>query len=301
MRRAGAPGGRRRPRPAAISGRRRTTTSSWPATTAAGNTQVQGRVAVGGNARVATNGGGYGVGTALAKDAARVDLVVGGSLTVGSNGAQASNGSVTYGTTLSGTIATPNGTLSQKPAPFSFADAFTDLRALSGQLAGQTANGTWSITPWAALTFTGTSTARNVFTISAADAAGRAGDRVRRAVRARPSSSTSPARAYSSATKPTTRISGVPATRLLWNFQLATRVQIGPSIEWQGTVLAPSAAVSFTNGQLHGQVIAASYSGDGTVLHDSPFGGCLPPPPTRDLILDAAVSQPASPTPPTCA
>ncbi|WCB92433.1 hypothetical protein DSM104299_01128 [Baekduia alba] len=257
-----------------------------------GNTQIQGRVAVGGDARVAINGG-YGVGTALPKNAARVDLVVGGSLTVGSSGAQASNGSVTYGTTLSGTIATPNGTLSHQPPPFSFADSFTDLRALSGQLSGLAANGTWSITPWAALTFTGTSTSRNVFKISAA--ALQAAQEIAFAV---PAGSTVvvnvTGQTYSSATKPTTRISGAPAARLLWNYQLATRVQIGPSIEWQGTVLAPSAAVSFTNGQLHGQVIAASYSGDGTVLHDSPFGGCLPPPPTRDLVLTPLCRNPQS-------
>ena len=55
---------------------------------AVGNTQVQGRVAVGGNARIAT-GGGYGVGTQLAPDPSRVDLLVGGTLTVGGAGAQA--------------------------------------------------------------------------------------------------------------------------------------------------------------------------------------------------------------------
>jgi hypothetical protein len=41
---------------------------------AVGNTQVQGRVAVGGNARIATSGG-YAVGTQLAPAPSRVDLL----------------------------------------------------------------------------------------------------------------------------------------------------------------------------------------------------------------------------------
>jgi choice-of-anchor A domain-containing protein len=259
---------------------------------AVGNTQVQGRVAVGGNARIATSGG-YAVGTQLAPAPSRVDLLAGGTLTVGGAGAQAPNGSVTYGRPpLNGSITTPNGTTTQRDPPFSFDTSFSDLAETSQLLTGLTANGTWSITPWYALTFTSTNATRAVFTITAGQL-----QQAQQVIFSVPATATVivnvTGQAFSSATRPMTSMSGVDASRLLWNFQLATRVQIGPSIQWLGSILAPQAAVTFTNGQLLGQVVAASYSGDGTVIH-TPFGGCLPPLPTHDLLATALCRNPLS-------
>lgn len=257
-----------------------------------GNAQVQGRVAVGGDARIAT-GGGYAVGTQLAPSPGRVDLLVGGTLTVGGAGAQAPNGSVTYGRApLNGSIATPNGTTTRKDPPFAFADVFGDLAATSSQLSALAADGTHAITPWAALTFTSSSATRAVFTITASEL-----QQAQQITFAVPASATVvvnvTGQAFSSATKPMTSMSGADPSRLVWNFQLATRVQIGPSIQWLGSILAPQAAVSFSNGRLLGQVIGASYSGDGTVIH-TPFGGCLPPAPTHDLLVAALCRDPLS-------
>src|SRR5690348_5342742 len=55
------------------------------------NSEADGRVVVGGDARLAN----FGVATKLPVDRSRVDLAVGGDLTVGNSGIN--NGSVTYG------------------------------------------------------------------------------------------------------------------------------------------------------------------------------------------------------------
>jgi choice-of-anchor A domain-containing protein len=263
------------------------------------NTQVQGRVAAGGDVAVSS----YGVGTALGRDPARVDLIAGGALTA--SNAQAANGSVTYATTLSGTIATPNGTLTSAPPPFSFATAFAALELLSAQLADLPANGTIAGPTYGALQLTGTSATRNVFAISAA--------RLQTAQQIQirvPFGSTTvvdvSGTTYTTAALPTTSIAfwdgsayrqfsdtaptpQLDALRraLVWNFPLANRIQIGPNLAWQGTVLAPDPALAFPGStQLNGQIVAASIEGNGTVIR-RPFAGCLPPPPTHDLELTA--------------
>lgn len=243
------------------------------------NTQVQGRVAAGGDVAVSS----YGVGTALGRDPARPDLIAGGALTAAN--AQAANGSVTYGTTLQGTIATPNGTLARADPPFAFATAFSALEQLSAQLADLPANGTIAGPTYGTLQLTGTSATRNVFTISAA----RLETAQQIQFQVPPGSTTVvtvTGTTFSTATLPTTSVS-FPGRALLWNFPLATRIQIGPNLAWQGTVLAPYPAMGFPGStQLVGQIVAASIAGNGTVIH-RPFDGCLPPAPTRDLALTA--------------
>jgi len=54
--------------------------------------------------------------------------------------------------------------------------------------------------------------------------------------------------------------------RLLWVFSDATDVQIGPSLAWEGTIIAPNADVVLQAGmQLRGSVIANSIEGNGTL------------------------------------
>ena len=43
---------------------------------------------------------------------------------------------------------------------------------------------------------------------------------------------------------------------MLWNFPLATSVQQSSGLNWQGTLLAPNAVVSVSNGNLYGQIFA---------------------------------------------
>ncbi len=257
----------------------------------ASNTSVEGRVAAGGDATIDS----YSVGSRLAPSAARTDLIAGGSLTVGGGGAQAPNGSVTYGTTLSGSISTPNGTLQHAPAPFDVDAQFASLSATSTDiyaLGGAPGGG-----PSYAFDFTGTSTTTNVFKVDATVL------QTAQVVRFKvPFGSSTIVNVtgdrYSSATLPTTSIEfwdgsnyvrvddssspDVLALRnaLLWNFPTASSVQIGPNMAWQGTVLAPRAALTFPGStQLNGTIIAASLENSSGAARNAPYSGCLPPPP----------------------
>ena len=97
---------------------------SGPYTATNGGTQIQGRAAAGGDVTIQ----GVNVGTALTPDAARLDLIVGGDLSVLQGGAGVHNGSVSYGGTL--TTAGAIGTLGIRHAapPFDFDDQFATLR-----------------------------------------------------------------------------------------------------------------------------------------------------------------------------
>ena len=58
-------------------------------------------------------------------------------------------------------------------------------------------------------------------------------------------------------------LSGIGADRLVWNFLDAKTLNVN-SVGLSGTLLAPRAAVTFNNGSLAGQLIAASVAGNGT-------------------------------------
>src|SRR4051794_21634609 len=102
------------------------------------NSDVEGRVAVGGNAKVAA----YAVGDHVANSGGtRDDLIVGGNL-------DASNGQVFFGNVVyggAGTIADnfghPNGTVRQQAGVIDFAAAETSLDALSDGYAAMPATG----------------------------------------------------------------------------------------------------------------------------------------------------------------
>jgi Domain of unknown function DUF11 len=66
---------------------------------------------------------------------------------------------------------------------------------------------------------------------------------------------------------------------LLWNFPEATDIQIGPNLAWQGSVLAPGAAIVFPGStQLNGTVVAGSLVGRGESHLHPPDEICLPDP-----------------------
>jgi hypothetical protein len=81
-----------------------------------------------------------------------------------------------------------------------------------------------------------------------------------------------------------------------WNLPLAAALTISGSVDWQGLVLAPNAAVrEETNGQFHGQLIADSIPAFNRDSTRAAFTGCLPPatppeppaPPDETLTLTA--------------
>ena len=64
-------------------------------------------------------------------------------------------------------------------------------------------------------------------------------------------------------------------------------------LDWQGTLLAPHAAVSVGNGNLYGQILADRVTIGGYGLLHRPFAGCLPPAPAKDLGLASLCTDPA--------
>ena len=73
-----------------------------------------------------------------------------------------------------------------------------------------------------------------------------------------------------------TTITGTTRQRVLYNFSEARTLSIS-SVAVQGTVLAPFAAVTFSNGSIDGTLIGASINGSGQ-SHLSLFQGCIPGP-----------------------
>jgi len=267
----------------------------------ASSTSVEGRVAAGGSVSVNS----YSVGTGLAANSGRVDLIAGGNLTAGGGGSSAANGSVTYAGTLQGTISTPNGTLKQAAAPFDFANDFASLQSTSTAIGQLAANGS-AAGPSYAYDLIGTSTTTNVFSIPATDLQTAQVIRIKVPV----GSSTVvnvTGDTYSSARYPTAAIqfwdgstyvqpgrqtSAAVATlrsNLLWNFPTATSVQIGPSLGWQGSILAPRAAVTFPGStDLFGTLIAASLANGNGSAWIIQYTGCVTPPATAPVAVDDA-------------
>jgi choice-of-anchor A domain-containing protein len=249
-----------------------------------GGTTIQGRVAAGGNARV--QGITLGTNPPLTPDINRADLIVGGNLTVDGGGGSVPFGRVTYGGAL-----TPTGTLNalgglhQAQPPFSFADQVTTLRERSAQWAGLAANGTIS-GPTYDTAFTGTDPVRNVFSLTASALEG-----IGQVTLHVPSTSTvliNVAGSFTSHTY-TIALNGLPPEQLLWNFSLAQSVQVN---SWEGTILAPDAAVSISNGTYNGSVAARDVSIGSEAFNDHRFAGCLPPAPPKDLSLASLCTDP---------
>jgi choice-of-anchor A domain-containing protein len=249
-----------------------------------GGTTIQGRVAAGGNARV--QGITLGTNPPLTPDTNRADLIVGGNLTVDGGGGSVPFGRVTYGGAL-----TPTGTLNalgglhQAQPPFTFADQATTLRERSAQWSGLTANGTIS-GPTYDTAFTGNDPVRNVFSLTASALEG-----IGQVTLHVPATSTvliNVAGSFTSHTY-TIALNGLPPEQLLWNFSLAQSVKVN---SWQGTILAPDAAVSISNGTYNGSVAARDVSISSVAFNDHRFAGCLPPAPPKDLSLASLCTDP---------
>jgi choice-of-anchor A domain-containing protein len=251
------------------------------------NTQIAGRVAAGGDVSLSN----YGLGSALPLDPGRVDLIVGGDLTAANGSVQ--NGGVTYAGSVSGQVYAA-GPVRQAEPPFSFDEAFETLKERSAQWFDLPANGSISGPTYGALTLSGTDPDLNVFAVSAA--------RLQSAQRISidvPSGSTTivnvSGSTYTTTAYPTSTVEPEALSRtLLWNLPLATSVQIGPGLAWQGTVLAPAAVLSLPQGgQLNGQALAKRIDG-GITMNYRLFAGCPPPPPDQTLELAALCTDPVT-------
>jgi len=234
---------------------------------------TEGRLAVGGNADLS----GYSVGTSL--DTTRGNtLVVGNNLTF-TNG-QVNKGNAVYGSsaTTSG-FGIPDGGLIQGN-PVDFASAQSQLTQLSGSLAGMGANGSFN-DHYGTLQFVGTDPALNTFTVTAPSVNSANGIQINA-----PANSTVIINIggdniffdYFGIS-----IANTDKQKVLYNFYEATTLTIA-GITVQGSVLAPLANVSFTNGNVEGTLIANNVTGNGE-YHDFKFQGTLPIPEPSGVAL----------------
>ena len=225
---------------------------------------VQGRLAVGGNATITA----YAVGDLLPdSDGTRDDLIVGGNLNF-TNG-QVFFGNVVHGGTGTfGSFGHPNGTIRQA-AVLNFGAAEAELEALSDNHAALSANGTVE-DHWGTIVLTGTQAGQNVFTVPSSMLWNAYDLRINT-----PAGSS----AIVNITGTDARLqfmgfslTGVAKENVILNFPQATHLVL-QGIGIHANLLAPRAAVEFSNGQLNGTLVADSWSGFGQI--NLPF---VPPP-----------------------
>jgi choice-of-anchor A domain-containing protein len=230
---------------------------------------VEGRLAVGRNASFED----FLIGSKIVPDAARVDLVVGGNLTL--NRGEVRSGKTYYGGVATTEFAIFFGGLEQQPGYFPFDRVRSWSRLLTSTLARYPDNGDVQVTgsgPTYAFSLTGTQSRLNVFNLSADEMA--TVDTLNISV---PSGSTVlinvtgidvTMRAFGF------NLTGTTANKVLFNMPEASRLQMD-AIGVLGSILAPSADVTFNNGAVDGFVVANSMGGTGE-FHWVPFDGCLP-------------------------
>ncbi|HEY4311311.1 MAG TPA: choice-of-anchor A family protein [Pirellulales bacterium] len=270
-----------------------------------GNSDTEGRVAVGGNAFFSASG--WTIGTQAS--GSTTNLIVGGSLsnqfnTVRGNvlvngnvswtgptiqGSLAVNGNASFGNSggqingpvdVFGTYSAPNYFPSNQnpatvtPLPFNFASVKTQLQNESNYLASLTPNGTTAINFQAvSLTATGPQ-GLYVFDVTGAQLAAAANHGLSISA---PSGSTVVVNVDGTADSFQSMgisLAGVDNQHVLYNFSQATSLTVN-QIGIEGTILAPNAAVNFAGGQINGSLIAQSVTGQGE-SHLHLFVGNLP-------------------------
>lgn len=239
---------------------------------------IAGRTAVGGNASFTS----YGIGNALANShGTRDDLIVGGNLqfTYG----QVFNGNTVYGGT--GTFTSfghPNGTI-RKGSVINFVEAETQLRALSDQYAALPANGPGSVQyAFGTLTLTGTKAGLNVFNVTA----GQLWNATNLIIKAPAGSSVivNVSGANARMQYMGMSVQGTTGDHVLLNFPQATNLKLA-GIGIQASVLAPRAALDFSNGNLAGNLVVASWTGYGHIDYRPPeINGPIMPPPSPSQV-----------------
>ena len=138
---------------------------------------------------------------------------------------------------------------------------------------------------------TGTSTTRNVFSLTRSQLQG-----IRNITVKVPASSTTLINVEGKfdGGVNSLRLDGPPPERVLWNFTTNESVTVQ---EWKGSILAPDAAFTIPYGQVDGSVAArdVTLQSPGWTYH--PFSGCLPPLPTppepqRNISLESLCTDP---------
>lgn len=232
------------------------------------NSDIEGRVAVGGDAKFTA----YSVGTKLTNShGTRDDLIVGGNLNF-TNG-QNFNGNTVYGVSVkTDMFGSPNGKI-QQGTPIDFGAAKTELTNLSKGWTGMKANG--AVSNWyGALTLTGKDAKQNIFTLTAAQLWNANGITIKA-----PAGSTVLVNVSGTNARMQfmgMNVEGTNNNKVVFNFGQATNLQL-QGIGFLGSIVAPNAAFDFSNGAIHGTVVAKSMCGYGEIETADPCIDIKPP------------------------
>ena len=228
------------------------------------NTGAQGTVVAGGNVQLSNYTAGSSLGTT-----SQTTLVAAGNLSF-TNGTI--NGNALYGGTgkFSGVAFGPLNRASQS-SPTSFAGDNSSLRTLSTTYGALRANGV-TTGRYGGIRLQGSDATLNVFTISDNELS------TANSLSARvPAGSTILINVTGAADRMRAfgfSYQGVNAAHVLFSFPNAHSLII-QNISIPGSILAPTAAVTFTNGNINGTLVAGSLTGSGGA-NAAPFTGCLP-------------------------
>ncbi len=229
------------------------------------NSDVEGRLAVGGRATIAN----YSAGAALPVTSPAQDvLVVGGALTF--------NQGVVAGNAVSGGAATlTNATFDadgryRQGNLLDFATAASDLRTISTAYAGLPTNGTTRV-EYGQVILTGSDPTLDVFAVSGADLS--AANSMDIQVPAGATVLVNVAGTDVHIQNAGFALDGVGPSHVLYNFSQAAALRL-ENVGVQGSILAPSAAIAFANGVVAGTLVGASLTGPGQA-NRAPFTGCL--------------------------
>jgi choice-of-anchor A domain-containing protein len=174
-------------------------------------------------------------------------------------------------------------------APIDFLAAGTQLLSVSSQLAGLAQNGTVT-TPANSLTLTGTDATQNVFNITASQLSNALRSGSAGIIINAPAGSTviiNVSGTTQTISSSSITLNGVSNTQVLWNFPDATTINYS-TVAWAGTLLAPVASFSGSGGNINGQIIANTISGN-TEYHNNLFAGTITVPTAA-----AATPEPAT-------
>ncbi len=251
-------------------------------------TDIEGQVAVGGNAKFTAVTLGL---MMTPPDPLRNDLVVGGILDFMSGSVP--NGAIAFGAWpgMSPTVTT---LAANQGVPLDFTVASMALTQISAALGAlpapgmnldttvQTANSDGTRHE---LLLSGTDVVLNVFTVAAADLSGA----YQVTITVPLGSSVLINVSGSSVTLANMHVflNGVTSSGVLFNLPTASSITI-EAVELPGSILAPRAQVSFPHGLIDGQLFAKSLSGGGQI-NLTLFSGCLPVPPCVPACVGGAV------------
>lgn len=229
------------------------------------NSSMEGRLAVGGSATINS----YSVGTAMSDGGGvRDDVIVVGSLVTG-NMSLNSGGNVRYAGAHAGRAWVNNGgSAYQGASPFDFSAIRAELSVTSNTMASLSPTGTATM-QWGGITLTGGDASFNVFSVPG-EWFGSANNFTIDA----PAGSTVLVNISGSSVDISNQgwnLQGVGAGTVLYNFHEASSLSMS-GVGVQGSILAPDASVSFSNGKFAGTMVAADLKGGGSFAV-APFSG----------------------------